>query len=374
MDNKCKATTKKGSRCTRKSKADGLCNQHNPKFKNKPKKPHQTLELPRLPENLSEKLANSSDVGIRKIKEQIIKMWLEDGGSYLTLDKYNNRIPVSIPVYDELIKRFNGEEIIVDQIFVTEVLPKSESKVYGSNNPPMVPISVAMYSAFIPKKGIFILSKPQQKALKKIQDFITSEWIKMGEKIYNGKVYLNEKIYNGAKNFLKNKFKEVNDNVYLIDLEHWLEYFMKTVFEIGPEPPVKPDESKSYSKPKSKINTAIFHNIPPPTLKKFNSKNYREELVKHFPDKDIDLYINVISCNSGEYPIKSKLEIHKLYLEFHPDKCITNPKVAKLCNVFCAKVENIKKIWDHRKNPSVSPAKVRGNDIDSVFKILNDEV
>jgi hypothetical protein len=306
---------------------------------------------------------------LTKIKEQIIKMWLEDGGSYLTLDKYNNRIPVSIPVYAELIKRFNGEEIIVDQIFVTEVLPKTESKpkVYGSNKPPMVPISTEMYSAFIPKKGIFILSKPQQKALKKIQNFITTEWVKMGEKIYDGKVYLIEKIYNGAKNFLRNKFKEVNDNVYPIDIEHWLEYFMKSIFEIGP---VKPDEPKA----KPKINKPIIPNIPPPTPKMFNSKNYKEELVKHFPDKDIDLYINIITCNSGEYPIKSKLEIHKLYLEFHPDKCITNPKVAKLCNVFCAKVENIKKIWDHRKNPSVSPAKVRGNDIDSVLKILNDEV
>jgi hypothetical protein len=60
---------------------------------------------------------------------------------------------------------------------------------------------------------------------------------------------------------------------------------------------------------------------------------------------------------------------------FHPDKCDNNPKVLKLCNAFCAKVENIKKNWEHSRNPkAVSPTRVRGDDTETILRILNDEM
>lgn len=371
MDNKCKATTKKGSRCTRNAKAHGLCNQHNPSVQKKAKN-SPPLELPRLPDNLSEKLANCSDIGINKIKEQIIKMWLEDGGSYLTLDKYNNRIPVALDVYQELIKRFNGEEIVVQRIFVTESIPKPEKpKVYGYSTPPMVPIGVEMYANFIPnKKDIKTLNKTQEKAFKKLQDFIFTEWKKLGQPIHEGMIYLTLETYNGASKFIRNKFQEVNDKVFPIEVDYWFNYFMSRTFRIGEKQPraYKPEDKPN---PKPKIKTV---SAPPKPQRSITYQNFKTELQKIFKDKDIDVFINVIQTNSNLYPIKSKGEIHKLYMEYHPDKCDTDSKVVKLCNVFCAKMENIKKLWNYKNNPALSPPKILGNDIESVLKILNNEV
>jgi hypothetical protein len=114
---------------------------------------------------------------------------------------------------------------------------------------------------------------------------------------------------------------------------------------------------------KSKISRAI------------TSVNLKLELNQIFKDKDVEVFIKVVQTTSNVYPINSKADIHKLYLEFHPDKCTNDPKLVKLCNVFCAKVENIKKIWEHSKNPKVvTPPKIRGNDIESVLRILNNEI
>ena len=115
-------------------------------------------------------------------------------------------------------------------------------------------------------------------------------------------------------------------------------------------------------------------------LKRFPEDNYEtdgleEELKKIFPDKDIALYMKIVKVNASNYPVQSKVDIHKLYLQFHPDKCNSDIKTVKLCNVFCGKVENIKKCFEFSKNPKVaSPIRSRGDDTESVLKILNDEV
>ena len=132
MDTPCKGFTKKGEKCKCKAKFGDYCGFHRvdkepkvpkapkvPKVPKEPKVPKRNfdgLDLPRIPVNLKEKLANASDIGLKKIKEQIIQMWLEDGGSYLTLEKYKNRIPVAPDVYKLLLQEFNGEEFVMNQI------------------------------------------------------------------------------------------------------------------------------------------------------------------------------------------------------------------------------------------------------------------
>jgi hypothetical protein len=375
MDVKCKGTTKKGTACTRRSKYEGFCGMHKPKksyaFK------FDGLDAPRLPENIEHKLANCSDVGIKKIKEDIIRMWLEDGGSYSILAKYNNKIPVATDVYNEIIKKFNGEVVVVSQIFVTEFIPKQ--MFYGSSRAPMVPIDKVKYEAFIPKgvkefKKSWKLTKKQEKAFRELQDFIFNEWKKLGEILQNGKIYLIPKVYEGAKTFLYKKFQEIDN----IDINYWFEYFMNKTFGIGEE-----------LKYKNNSRNDSYSNAPPPIPKpqpdsislkskisrSITTVNLKPELLKLFKDKDIEVFIKVVQTTSNVYPINSKADIHKLYLEFHPDKCDNDPKLVKLCNVFCAKVENIKKIWEHSKNPKVvTPPKIRGNDIESVLRILNNEI
>lgn len=367
---KCKGVTKKGTPCPWKGKYEGYCKNHSPKNSSK----SDSIHLPRLPQNISQKLANCSNVGIEKIKKQIIDMWLEDGGDYLTLKKYNNRIPVAQDVYKELLKIFNQEEAVLSQIFVTENFnyPKEEVPI-GSSRPPLVPIKLHYYSDFIPTSGK-VLSEEQEKSFQTLKSFIQREWLNLKEILHNNLIYLTPSVYTNAKNFLRNKIKEVND-IYTIDVEFWLNYLMKRIFALGKEP------SKSSSKTSSKTSSKEFKSPmlqkvnPIPITRKFHKQNTEEELKKIFPDKDISLYMKIVKVNASNYPIQSKVDIHKLYLQFHPDKCDSNPKTIKLCNVFCGKVENIKKCFEFSKNPKVaSPIRSRGDDTESVLKILNDEV
>ena len=212
---KCKGITKKGTPCPWKGKFEGYCKSHNPQKKTKTKS--ETIHLPRLPENISQKLANCSNVGIEKIKKQIIDMWLEDGGDYLTLKKYNNRIPVAQDVYKELLKIFNQEEVVLSQIFVTENFsspnfssPKEDkaSIPIGSSRPPLVPIKVHYYSDFIPISGK-TLSEEQEKNFQTLKSFIQKEWLNLKEILHNNLIYLTPIVYANAKNFIRNKIKEL---------------------------------------------------------------------------------------------------------------------------------------------------------------------
>jgi GR25 family glycosyltransferase involved in LPS biosynthesis len=82
-------------------------------------------------------------------------MWLEDGGSYSILNKYDNKIPVAEDVYKILLREFNDEEIVMVQIFVKPEessnfkSQEKESTIYGSSRPPLVPISLHYYTDFI---------------------------------------------------------------------------------------------------------------------------------------------------------------------------------------------------------------------------------
>jgi len=370
---KCKANTKKGTPCPWKGKYNGYCKNHGRQNSSK----SDSLHLPRLPENISQKLANCSNIGIEKIKKQIIDMWLEDGGDYLTLKKYNNKIPVAEDVYKELLKIFNQEEVVLSQIFVTENFNYSkedksskDSKIpIGSSRPPLVPIKIHYYSDFIPKLGK-VLSEEQEKSFQTLKSFIQREWINLKEILHNNLIYLTPIVYENAKNFIRNKIKEVND-LYTIDVEYWLDYLMKRIFAIGKKP------SKTSSNiPKKDFKSPIHSKVNLNTkTRKIQIQNVEEELKKIFPDKDISLYMKIVKVNSSNYPIQSKSDIHKLYLQFHPDKCDSNPKTIKLCNVFCGKVENIKKCFEFSKNPKIaSPIRSRGDDTESVLKILNDEI
>ena len=382
---KCKGVTKKGTPCPWKGKYEGYCKSHSPKNSSK----SEPIHLPRLPENISQKLANCSNVGIEKIKKQIIDMWLEDGGDYLILKKYTNRIPVAQDVYKELLKIFNQEEVVLSQIFVTENFnspnfssPKEdnspkESVPIGSSRPPLVPIKVHYYSDFIPTKGK-VLSEEQEKSFQTLKSFIQKEWLNLKEILHNNLIYLTPIVYANAKNFIRNKIKEVND-IYTIDVEFWLNYLMKRIFALGKEPTKSSSKtsSKTSSKiPKKEFKSPMLQKVNPiPKTRKFQIQNVEEELKKIFPDKDISLYTKIVKVNASNYPIQSKVDIHKLYLQFHPDKCDSNPKTIKLCNVFCGKVENIKKCFEFSKNPKVaSPIRSRGDDTESILKILNDEV
>ena len=421
---KCKAITKKKNQCSRNAKENGYCGQHKnskeskiPKSKipesskeskipkSGPKIPKEPKISIRLPENISEKLANSSQVGLNKIKEQIIQMWLEDGGSVLTLLKYNNRIPVDIETYKQLLKIFNNEEVVLQQMFVTE-LPKSEgpkdskeskgskpppyseksksSKIpTGSTNPPKVPIKITYYSDFIPKEGN-VMSPENQKAFQTLKKFIQDQWLKSGEILHQGFIYLTSKTYKNAENYLRTKIQEVN-SIYKIDVKHWTSYLMDNIFKIGTEPkenPKVPKSEGSKENPKvpksegSKENPKISKpEGPVHILRKIQRKDIQTELTKLFPEKDTKVFMDIIVITSSSYKVNSKVDIMKLYMLFHPDKCDNNPKVLKLCNTFCAKVENIKKIWEHSKNPkAASPLRVQGDDTETILRILNDEV
>jgi hypothetical protein len=188
--------------------------------------------------------------------------------------------------------------------------------------------------------------------------------------IQNKKIYLIPSVYEGAKKFLYAKFKEIDD----IDTDFWFSYFMSRTFDKGEE--LK--NTKSHSSKNDSSKPKVFPVINPKSsvsIRSITLTNLKPQLSQIFKDKDIEVYMKVVQTTSNLYPINSKVDIHKLYLEFHPDKCDNDPKLVKLCNVFCAKVENIKKIWEHSKNPKVvTPPKIRGNDIESVLRILNNEI
>jgi hypothetical protein len=141
---------------------------------------------------------------------------------------------------------------------------------------------------------------------------------------------------------------------------------MTNIFRIGRNPIKKKSEPK-ISEPEAKI--------PKPSVRKIQYKNIEDELMKLLPDKDIKLFMEIIKINSSLYKVNSKHDIHKLYIQFHPDKCGLDSKIVKLCSAFCAKVESIKKSWEYNKNPKAcSPARTRGDDTETILKILNDEI
>lgn len=366
---KCHALTKKGTVCTRNAKENGFCKQHK-NYEKGFKYRQPKIELPRLPENISQKLANCSQIGLNKIKDQIIEMWLQDGGCYLTLDKYNRRIPVAIDVYQELLKIFNNEEVVLSQIFVTEKLysekPKESKPApdipIGSEVPPKAPINLSYYSSFIPSVGK-VMNEENNKAFQTLKDFIQERWLKEGNILHNNLIYLSAHTYKSAENFFRLKIQEVTK-----DDTYWTNYLMSRIFKIGRNVPKKTQESKS-SIPKE------YKEVPKSSIRKIQYKNMEEELKKLLPDRDIKLFIEIIKINSSLYKINSKHDIHKLYMQFHPDKCGVDPKIVKICGAFCAKVENIKKVWEYNKNPKAcSPARTRGDDTETVLKILNDEI
>jgi hypothetical protein len=405
MNSVCQGLTKKGEPCKCKAKFGIYCGFHKeskipkePKVPKKskipkepkvpePKRKFDGLDLPRIPNNLKEKLANASDIGLKKIKEQIIQMWLEDGGSYLTLEKYKNRIPVASDIYKLLLQEFNGEEFVMNQIFVdvsSEPKDDKDKTVYGSSRTPLVPITLTYYTDFIPKgKFSKVLNSEQQEAFVKLKNFIFKKWKELGEIIQYNKIYLEPSTHEGAKIFFKNKLLEVS-TIYDINIDFWTEFIMSNIFSVGIKNPnesknQKESQSNESKVPKdSKIPKQPKINIPKSSNKKKRNiliENVEKELTNLFPDKDVKVYIEIISKNTNDYIVKSNADIHKLYREFHPDKCSSDPKIVKLCNLFCGRVENIKKLWAYRKSPkTASPVSGKLNETEILLRILNNEI
>ena len=366
MEQICQGLTQKGEKCKYRAKFGIYCGKHRTSCKGPDKdksRKFDGIDLPRIPERLKEKLANASDIGIKKIKEQIIQMWLEDGGSYSILKKYGNKIPVAEDVYEILLKEFNDEEVVMNQIFTKDFnsdIPKknqsstkpSQDHIYGSTRAPLVPTSLHYYTDFISEdfesRKTKVLTKEEQESFNKFKVCIFKKWTGLGEIIHNNKKYLTKKTYNSAYNFIKIKLEDVND-LYTINIVFWTNYIMKNIFSISK---VKDKISKTFSK------------------SKFTLKDIESELSKLFPDKDIKIYIDIISKNTRDYSISSNAD-----REFHPDKCSSDEKIVKLCNLFCGRVENIKKLWDYKKNPNIaSPISSRPEETGLVLKILNEEI
>lgn len=366
---KCKAFTKKDKPCSRNAKINGFCTQHKD-YIPKPSK----IQLPRLPENISQKLANCSQIGLNKIKEQIIQMWLEDGGYIMALDS-KRRIPVGPDVYKELLKIFNDEEAVLSQIFYTEKteeeVPKPHDIPIGSTNPPKAPVNVSYYSNFIPTVGR-IMTKENIKAFDTLKKFIQDYWIKEGNILHHNFIYLTSHTYKSAESFFRLKIREAT-----IDVDYWTNYLMSNIFRVGKENKQSKPSKDQKDPPKGSF---IPPKEDPPkgsskSIRKIQYKNIEEELKKLFPDKNIKIFMEIIKVNSSVYKVNSKQEIHKLYIQFHPDKCGIDPKIVKLCGAFCAKLENIKKAWEYNQNPKAcSPARTRGDDTETILKILNDEI
>ena len=379
MDELCKGITKKGEKCKYKCKFGMYCGKHNvekrqSKESKSPKESKHNfdgIDLPRLPERLKEKLANSSDIGIKTLKEQIIQMWLEDGGSYSILQKYGNRIPVAEDVYILLLKEFNDEEFVMDRIFTTEHRSKNDSEViYGSSRVPLVPTSLHYYSDFIPQFFVTSLTKEQQESFISLRTFIFKKWNGLGEIIHNNKIYLNKGIYDGAKKYIKTKLQEVND-LYTINIDFWTDYIMTNIFEIGKDK----DEFKNTWQKTFKKTKVVKPEPIKYVSKNVTIKNIESELNKIFPDKNVKVYIDIITKNTRDYKINSNADIYKLYKEFHPDKCDSDQKTVKLCNLFCGRVENIKKLWNNKKNPGLaSPISSKFAETELLLKILNNEL
>jgi hypothetical protein len=392
MDGKCIAITKKGKQCPYKAKFGTYCGIHDPsadpsakssKDSAKPKHKFDGVNLPRLPEKLKEKLGNATDVGIRKIKEQIIQMWLEDGGTYITLCNYKNKIFISQENYTILLGEFNGEEFVLNQIFTTEKVLETkapEFEHYGSSTSPLVPISLSFYSDFIPEgvkiKDSRVLTPEQIVSFVKLKTFMFDKWKGLGELIQNNKIYLTEKTYNSAHKYITNKIKELNPFKH-VNVNYWSNYIMVNIFAIG-------KEKEAEKPPKGFKKFWVPENPSDPYLKNPNTSadktkvplNLEEELKKFFPDKNLKTYLEIVLKDTSLYKINSKADIFKLYSEFHPDKCgDMNDKKAKLCNLFCGRVENIKKLWYYRSNPgSASPVASKKGEELYLQRILNDEI
>jgi hypothetical protein len=391
MDAKCIAITKKGKQCPYKAKFGDYCGIHDPlggnpsegssKASVKPKHKFDGVKLPRLPEKLKEKLGNATEVGIRKIKEQIIQMWLEDGGTYITLCKYKNKIFVSQENYTILLEEFNGEEFVLNQIFTTENVLETKApqfEYYGSSTSPLVPISLSFYSDFIPEgakiKDSRVLTPEQLVSFTKLKTFIFDKWKGLGELIQNNKIYLIEKKYSSAHAYITGKIKELN-SVKPVNVFYWSNYIMVNIFAIGKEKETqKPFEGfKNFWVPENPLDPYLKK----PTISSVKPQiNLEEELKKFFPDKNVKTYLEIVLKDTSLYKINSKADIFKLYSEFHPDKCgIMTDKKAKLCNLFCGRVENIKKLWYYRTNPgSASPIAGKKGEEVSLQRILNDEI
>ena len=396
MDGKCIAITKKGKQCPYKSKIGDYCRIHNPseegtsakpsvKPSAKPKHKFDGVNLPRLPEKLKEKLGNATEVGIRKIKEQIIQMWLEDGGTYFTLSKYKNKLFISQENYTILLDEFNGEEFVLNQIFTTENVLETKLFAFdynGSSTSPLVPISLSFYSDFIPEgskiKDSRVLTPEQVASFTKLKTFIFDKWKGLGELIQNNKIYLTDKKYNSAHAYITSKIKELN-SVKPVNVIYWSNYIMVNIFAIGneklwtPEPP-----SEGFKKFWVPENPPEFYlKTPKESFVKTKAPlNLEEELKKFFPDKNVKTYLEIVLKDTSFYKINSKADIFKLYSEFHPDKCgVMTDKKAKLCNLFCSRVENIKKLWYYRTNPgSASPIAGKKGEEVNLQRILNDEI
>jgi len=401
---KCSSNTKKGHQCENKAKFGEYCGVHNPLKESKDSsKNMEFFEI--LPNNLSSILSNSSYEGLLKIKKIIIENWLK---KHTSEELNENKIPVSKKIYDLLLPKFNDESVVLDMIFTISLNPKvpknKKSKsptpkdftgIQFSNKIPLFPISLDYY--------VFLDKVEPNESIKKTinyqnyKNFIVNQWLILGEKVHSdGKIYIKRVIYDSVKSYILDKIHQFVKSEYNIqkDLEgkisvtKWKNFIMKDIFVTTMKPkklsktPSPRRHSKESSIPKSSIPKS---KIPEPSIPKISKiplvsktfsipkkKDVKQELTKLFPGKDIELFVKVISLDSDVYAknIKSKREIHELYLQFHPDKCGNSEVVIKLCNLFCSKVENIKKCFERntKKDIAHSPVKVRGNEM----KILED--
>lgn len=384
---KCSSNTKKGNHCENKAKFGEYCGVHNPLKESKNNEFIKICEI--LPNNLSNILSNSSYEGLLKVKKIIIENWLK---KHSNEELKENKIPVSKKIYDLLLPKFNGESVVLDMIFIVpkdskEPKPKkpsaskSPSGIRFSGKMPLFPISLDYY--------IFITEIEPKESIKKninyqnYKNFIASQWLILGEKIHSdGKIYIKREIYDSVKSYLLDKIHQFVKSEYCTNkgLEgkfsaaKWKNFIMKDIFVTVQKPKKlsKTPSPRRYSKESSIPKSS---KIPEPKIPKTFSipkeskipKDVKQELIKLFPDKDIELFIKIISIDSDVYAknIKSKREIHELYLQFHPDKCDNSEVVIKLCNLFCSKVENIKKCFERntKKDIAHSPIKVRGNEM-----------
>jgi hypothetical protein len=364
---KCKALIKqgknKGNLCCNKAKFGDFCGLH------------KIIELEIfeiLPNNLSNILGNSSYEGLVKIKKIIIENWLK---THSREELQDEKIPISKETYNKILGKFNQETIVVDMIFIIKSKITKESKEpFYSNKIPKFPKDLIYYkfiTTLYPENSV--LKNEDYKSYKK---FVIDFWGKMNQKVHSdGKIYIKESVFECVKTYIGGKIKNYMKSPHCTITKHnpiqWMDFIVNDIFssKIDVNNTVPP---KSTSPPpKNKY-------VAPPLLQKQKifsipkKKNINEELINLFPGKNINLFITVISTSSDIYAktIKSKKDIHELYLQFHPDKCDNKENVIKLCNLFCSKVENIKKCFekDNKKDIVHSPIRVRGNEI----KILED--
>jgi len=377
---KCKATikrgTNKGKSCEHKAKFGEYCGFHNPsKDKDsKDSKESMTEFLKILPNNLSSILGNATYEGLLKIKKIIIENWLK---THSKEELVEGKIPISKKIYDELLPKFNGETVVITMIFIIHNESKDskskdskskESEIKFSHKMPLFPINSDYYkflNKIIPNDNV-----KRDKNYLEYKTFIHNQWLGLNEKIHNGKIYIKKSIYQAVKTYIAEKISKYieTDKSLKINVLKWVNFIMEDLFVTNEIPRRKTPSPKRY-KPKS-------HSPVPRKVFSIPKKiDINQELKNLFPDKDIELYLKVISVHSDVYAknINSKREIHELYLQFHPDKCnSSDEKVVKLCNLFCSKVENIKKCFERntKKDVAHSPIIVRGNELKDLEKLL----